>query len=553
MEEITYCLGCMHPLDWDGKCRRCGFEPEKYRSSGQQLPLGSTLHRGEYLIGRVLGEGGFGITYIGLNRTLLIPVAIKEYFPNGVVWRNVKGKGGDCNVTPVNEEAEQMLEQGKNDFLKEARILSQFGSLEGIVRTRSFFEENHTAYLVMDYIDGSSVKNYIAQNGKLTPEACWSIMKYPIRALQQLHTKNLVHQDVSPDNILINAQGKGVLIDFGAVRYANAIDDKSRTAVYKQGFSAYEQLEKRGKRGPWTDVYGVCATIYYMLSGVRPLDATERVFTDDLVPLSQYCPQIAPAIEACIHQGMIVEVAGRLQTLDALYQAIYSESDVMYHLSDRESVGGKQAKEKKQFVSHALTRNMEKRLKQLAGERKHRRRLQLTGYMLCIICVLAVGISTGNRWLHQQKKAGENSAILRGTDTPVPKTGQDASEDKTAHPADSTTDVTAAKAEATEDAKNVVLQKKKETGRKSKTGKKSAVTREKTMNRKGKNGAGNVSVTKQPVRRDTKASNKTSGSASQTRAPKQKTNQKSTSIPKRTSKPKKTTVNMDGDMDELTE
>ena len=145
-----------------------------------------------------------------------------------------------------------LFERGKDDFLKEARVLSQFGTQEGIVRTRSFFEENDSVYLVMDYVRGGSIKDYVKRNGPFSPQNCWNILHNPIRALLDLHQRGLVHQDVSPDNVIINAEGNGVLIDFGAVRHANAIDDKTRTSIYKQGFSAYEQLEKRGKRGPWT-------------------------------------------------------------------------------------------------------------------------------------------------------------------------------------------------------------------------------------------------------------------------------------------------------------
>ena len=119
----------------------------------------------------------------------------------------------------------------------------------------------------MDYVRGGSIKDYVKRNGPFSPQNCWNILHNPIRALLDLHQRGLVHQDVSPDNVIINAEGNGVLIDFGAVRHANAIDDKTRTSIYKQGFSAYEQLEKRGKRGPWTDVYSLCATIYYMLTG----------------------------------------------------------------------------------------------------------------------------------------------------------------------------------------------------------------------------------------------------------------------------------------------
>ena len=316
MNEHRYCFGCMKPLTWDGKCTSCDFDRDSYQEKPHHLPLGTMLHGGEYMVGRVLGEGGFGITYIGLHQNLLIPVAIKEYFPNGMVWRKCEKEKQSYSVVPFTAESEQQFDQGKKDFLREARVLSQFGFMDGIVRTRTFFEENNTAYLVMDYIEGDSVKKYVTENGRVTPEVCRRIMRQPMLALMKMHESNLVHQDVSPDNIIINAQGRGVLIDFGAVRHANAIDDRTRTAIYKQGFSAYEQLEKKGGRGPWTDVYGFCATIYYMLSGEKPLDATERVFNDRLVPLTEYVPELDPQVDRLLMKGLAVESTSRLQRLD---------------------------------------------------------------------------------------------------------------------------------------------------------------------------------------------------------------------------------------------
>lgn len=267
MEDKKYCMNCMQPLSWDGTCPHCGLAAEKISDAPHHIPHGSKLFHGKYLVGRVLGEGGFGITYIGLDLTLLIAVAIKEYFPNGLVWRKCDKTRSSYQVTPYTPESKVLFERGKDDFLKEARVLSQFGTQEGIVHTRSFFEENDSVYLVMDYVRGGSIKDYVKRNGPFSPQNCWNILHNPIRALLDLHQRGLVHQDVSPDNVIINAEGNGVLIDFGAVRHANAIDDKTRTSIYKQGFSAYEQLEKRGKRGPWTDVYSLCATIYYMLTG----------------------------------------------------------------------------------------------------------------------------------------------------------------------------------------------------------------------------------------------------------------------------------------------
>lgn len=323
MEDKKYCMNCMQPLSWDGTCPHCGLAAEKISDAPHHIPHGSKLFHGKYLVGRVLGEGGFGITYIGLDLTLLIAVAIKEYFPNGLVWRKCDKTRSSYQVTPYTPESKVLFERGKDDFLKEARVLSQFGTQEGIVRTRSFFEENDSVYLVMDYVRGGSIKDYVKRNGPFSPQNCWNILHNPIRALLDLHQRGLVHQDVSPDNVIINAEGNGVLIDFGAVRHANAIDDKTRTSIYKQGFSAYEQLEKRGKRGPWTDVYSLCATIYYMLTGQAPIDATERVFNDTIKPLWEYPVDITKDVAEVIMHGLAVESSARLQTLDELYETLY--------------------------------------------------------------------------------------------------------------------------------------------------------------------------------------------------------------------------------------
>lgn len=398
MEEQRYCFGCMKPLGWDGKCHSCDFERAAYRMKKHHLPLGSTLNNGEYLVGRVLGEGGFGITYIGLHTTLQIPVAIKEYFPGGMVWRSCSTDRDSYRVEAFSTEADELFKQGKTDFLREARVLSKFGSMEGIVRTRSFFEENETAYLVMDYIEGESVKSYVSANGRLQPELCWQILREPIKALMKLHEDGLVHQDISPDNIIINLSGRGTLIDFGAVRHANAIDDRTRTAIYKQGFSAYEQLEKRGERGPWTDVYGLCATIYYMLTGQRPLDATERVFTDHLVPLSEYDLSLDAGVEKLIMEGLAVETSGRLKRLDELYNILYPEKMI---LPENGNAGEKTVRDKKETASgenQGLTVKMERKLVGLDNRRRRQKLVYAVAAAMVFLLAFSVGGAVKYHW-----------------------------------------------------------------------------------------------------------------------------------------------------------
>ena len=420
MNEHRYCFGCMKPLTWDGKCTSCDFDRDSYQEKPHHLPLGTMLHGDEYMVGRVLGEGGFGITYIGLHQNLLIPVAIKEYFPNGMVWRKCEKEKQSYSVVPFTAESEQQFDPGKKDFLREARVLSQFGFMDGIVRTRTFFEENNTAYLVMDYIEGDSVKKYVTENGRVTPEVCRRIMRQPMLALMKMHESNLVHQDVSPDNIIINAQGRGVLIDFGAVRHANAIDDRTRTAIYKQGFSAYEQLEKKGGRGPWTDVYGFCATIYYMLSGEKPSDATERVFNDRLVPLTEYVPELDPQVDRLLMKGLAVESTSRLQRLDELYDLLYESEGA--ERWNGETSGAPEGHRRLPEPSNTLnlTMEMERRLQEMEDQRARKKRnktiltIVLSAAVVVGIVILLAWIAMPGRTNGPQRQPAVTADMMNG-------------------------------------------------------------------------------------------------------------------------------------------
>lgn len=441
MNEHRYCFGCMKPLTWDGKCTSCDFDRDSYQEKPHHLPLGTMLHGGEYMVGRVLGEGGFGITYIGLHQNLLIPVAIKEYFPNGMVWRKCEKEKQSYSVVPFTAESEQQFDQGKKDFLREARVLSQFGFMDGIVRTRTFFEENNTAYLVMDYIEGDSVKKYVTENGRVTPEVCRRIMRQPMLALMKMHESNLVHQDVSPDNIIINAQGRGVLIDFGAVRHANAIDDRTRTAIYKQGFSAYEQLEKKGGRGPWTDVYGFCATIYYMLSGEKPLDATERVFNDRLVPLTEYVPELDPQVDRLLMKGLAVESTSRLQRLDELYDLLYESEEAEYWNGEATGVPEEHRRLPKASNTLNLTMEMERRLQEMEDQRARRKRnktiltIVLSAAVVVGIVILLAWIAMPGRTNGPQRQPAVTADMMNGN-TSSGASPDDAAGTATADPKD---------------------------------------------------------------------------------------------------------------------
>ena len=324
LKKQERCMGCMKPLDWDGRCSSCGFDQNKYLVEPHYLPLGTLLKNGEYMVGRVLGEGGFGITYMGFDQNLLSRVAIKEYYPVGYVSRNVSVD--DYTVRPYGGEMKKIYEKGLFAFLEEARILAQFGGMEGIVNVRNLFQENGTAYIIMEYVEGVSVRRYLREYKKINPELVLEMMEQPIQALQAVHEKQLVHRDVSADNFIIRQNGKLTLIDFGAARYSNALDNKTRTAVCKQGFSAIEQYSGEGKQGPWTDVYGICTTMYYMMTGIVPQNPTERVVDDQVVPLENL-EDISLDVEKSrsIMMGMAVKSSDRFQNMAMLYYAVYGK------------------------------------------------------------------------------------------------------------------------------------------------------------------------------------------------------------------------------------
>ena len=318
MEKL--CLGCMQMKQDEPICEHCGFDEQKENQS-HQLPVG-TLLQNQYLVGRVLGQGGFGITYIGWDQHLSIPVAIKEYFPGGVVQRHTQLS---TKVTCINGEAPDVFAKHRERFLKEARTLAQLAEIPEIVQIKSFFASNDTAYIVMDYIQGITLKNHLKQLGRPMTEAeALSIMEPVIQALQKVHEHGLIHRDISPDNIMLPQSGGIKLIDFGTVRY---IDDsgksKSTETVLKPGFAPMEQYITRGNLGAWTDVYALCATFHYLLTGKVPEEAMMRLDGDGLLPLLRKRQDLSSRFIRILEKGMQVRIPDRIQSADELHQLLY--------------------------------------------------------------------------------------------------------------------------------------------------------------------------------------------------------------------------------------
>ena len=321
MNPERICFGCFQEKELGGYCPHCGFgenEEQPYLA----LPPG-TLLNGRYMLGKVLGVGGFGITYLGYDLTLDIKVAIKEYMPSSIATRN----SDRYNVT-LTGRTEDDYRQGMENFLEEAKILAKLQNTPNIVSVQNYFKENNTAYFVMEYIDGMSLKDYLAdQGGKIPYVQALAILEPIMEALVQVHALNLLHRDISPDNIYITSRGESRLLDFGAARFALG-DGKSVSVILKHGYAPEEQYSSHGNQGPWTDVYAMGATFYRCITGMLPPDSVERIRVDALKAPSELGIIIPRHIEQAILKALAVKTEDRFPNMGALLRALRGEVPV---------------------------------------------------------------------------------------------------------------------------------------------------------------------------------------------------------------------------------
>ena len=283
------------------------------------------LRKGTRLIGRytiegVLGQGGFGITYLGIDELHEKKVAIKEFFPQGIVTRNIEYKD-TVTVTFVGEK--DNYEKGKERFLKEARTMAKFSKDEGIVKALDFFEINNTAYIVMEYLEGITLKQYLRENKRIAPEDLIELLVPLIESLDEIHSQGMIHRDISPDNIMVLPDGRIKLMDFGAARDYTEFGEKSLSIVLKPGYAPPEQYQTHGIQGPWTDIYALCATMYKCITGENPPDAIERVMDDHLKKISAFGISVLPQIEEAIIKGMSVAANDRYQNVGDFCEDLY--------------------------------------------------------------------------------------------------------------------------------------------------------------------------------------------------------------------------------------
>lgn len=346
MEEMAekLCLGCMRLKKAGEVCEHCGFR-EGTQNASHQLPVGTVLD-GKYLVGRALGQGGFGITYVGWDQYLDVPVAIKEYYPGSLVTRD---HNRSCRVQCSMERSQAVYTDSKNRFLREAKALIRFDNVKEIVHFGGFFEENNTAYIVMEYIRGMDLQHYVAsKGGKLTMEETLAILGPVMDALATVHEGGLIHRDISPDNIMLDEAGGIKLLDFGAVRDTGSADveqdlTKSTEAILKQGFAPLEQYRSRGSLGPWTDVYALCATFYYCLTGEVPADSLARMMEEEDVDWDAV-PGITERQRNALKKGMAVRARDRILSVKELQQELLGQGTENVRKKGKKTEAGKHSR-----------------------------------------------------------------------------------------------------------------------------------------------------------------------------------------------------------------
>ena len=316
--NINLCMGCMRELEGEGPCPHCEFDENKYEPAPHHLPL-RTILNGKYLAGKVLGEGGFGITYLGWDLKLEVKLAIKEYYPNGFVVRNASR-----SVTLLSGQNPEFFQRGRDKFVDEAKRLGKFWGLPGIVSVKDYFQENRTAYIVMEFIEGKTLKEVLTESGgRMDVETVLAMMKPVMESLEVVHREGLIHRDISPDNIMIDDRGKVKLLDFGAARDFLAEGERSLSVVLKPGYAPEEQYRSHGKQGPWTDIYGLCATIYRAVTGEVPAESLDRVAGEKLKRPSEYGINMGKAREDTLMKGLEVYQKDRQQTVTELMKEMY--------------------------------------------------------------------------------------------------------------------------------------------------------------------------------------------------------------------------------------
>ena len=406
--KLNICYDCMKRIpEGSTICPACGNDNRIQSNPESTLPEGTVLFR-KYLVGKVIGRGGFGITYIGYDLDLQLKVAIKEYFPAGVSIRSSRSYDVISDVSTSQDHT--AFSKGCEAFLDEARMLASVES-PYIVHVRDFFREHGTAYIVMNYVEGVTIPTAMRQSGGRIEASRMTGLVLPlIEQLDDLHEMNIIHRDIKPDNVMIVRDRRGehlVLLDFGAARsFVSGNISKTFTAVVTPGFAPPEQYSQRSKQGAYTDVYGLCATLYYAITGAIPPTATERSIENvPIKGLREFGVNLPRTVETAIMHGLALRSTDRTQTMQQLYEELTADSAAggISHSSPEEYLK-RQTTLPQQTFSSKYSRHGKKK-------RKSSGRMKILPGVIFLVVILVA--SVGGFYLVNRNNGVENVGEMR--------------------------------------------------------------------------------------------------------------------------------------------
>lgn len=322
------CYGCMRELPAaDERCPHCGYDRRAVTFNRNHLTPGSELS-GRYVIGRALGLGSFGNTYIGWDTQENVCVTIKEFLPSMFAYH----RAGDQQVQFYSPEGRTLFEKGLQTFCEETSVLQRLTEAESISRIIDYVSENGTGYAVMEYLSGETLKAHLAQCRTMEFSEAMDVLAPVLRTLDLVHASGLLHRDISPDNIFLCEDGRVKLLDFGSAQFDLLQDSEGLPMVLKHGYAPLEQYVPHMLAGPWTDVFGAAATLYKMITGIVPPDVMQRQRKDKIIPPSDVDCAIPEGAEAALMRALSLQPEDRYATAQAFLNALTEGEDAQREL-----------------------------------------------------------------------------------------------------------------------------------------------------------------------------------------------------------------------------
>lgn len=343
------CGYCFHASS--GKnCRYCGKPLSRSTSEYDALPLGTKLNN-KYIVGRVIGRGGFGIIYLVYDENNDRAAAVKEYFPERIAVR----AHNNVDTEPITSAHSEEFTVGADRFMQEAQLIARFSESSEILGIYDVFRQNGTVYYAMDYIKGVSLKELVYEYDKITPAQAVFIAEKLLGALKIIHSEDVLHRDISPDNIMLCPDGSVRLIDFGSARTVPN-ETKSLSIILKAGFAPLEQYRRKGGQGSWTDLYSLSMSLFFGLTGEEPEDSLSRLDDDSFI--HEKLKPIPPMLSAAIIKGGEVKAENRFKSAEEMLSAIRAcgitpepiNPDLCRPKDSEQKISGKRARVKKTVI-----------------------------------------------------------------------------------------------------------------------------------------------------------------------------------------------------------